>query len=129
MGLYLGFVRFIIDLSLWWQPPTTIERPKTPFNRGYQDWLCFCQKPIVATRLPVPSSSAVIVGEVNVVDLNRPGGHNGWVKGEVVITGPPPLFGLLDQTRADRVHMHVLQPLSEFLRMADEAIPELMLPP
>jgi hypothetical protein len=36
VGLYPGFVRFIIDLSPWWQPPTTIEAQK--------------QSSIVATR-------------------------------------------------------------------------------
>jgi hypothetical protein len=66
---------------------------------------------------------------VYVVDLDWTDGHNGFVEGEIIVTGPTPLFGLLDQTLTDRVHVHVFQPLSKFFGIADKPIPELMLPP
>jgi len=109
VGLYR---RFIMDASPWRQPATTIGR-----QSAVQSWL-----PVYLC------SSVIIVGEVNVVDFDWASGHNGWVEGKVVVTGPPPLCGLLDQTLPDRVHVHVLQPLSEFLGMADKPIPELVLP-
>jgi hypothetical protein len=39
VGLYPGLVRLIVEVRPWWQfpdYPTTIERPKAPFNRGHQ---------------------------------------------------------------------------------------------
>lgn len=65
---------------------------------------------------------------MNVVDANWTAGHNGFVEGEIVVAGPTPLFGFLDQHLANRVHVHVLQPLSKLFGIADKPILGLVLP-
>ena len=62
------------------------------------------------------------------VDLNGTSGDMGLLQGEVAKARPIPLGRIFHQPFSNRIEVHIGKSVTEFLVMANEAIPELMLP-
>ena len=73
-------------------------------------------------------SGAVIVREMDLVDLDRAGHNDRLVEGKVIVTGPTPLLWSLNEALAHRIVMHVFETLGKLLATTYKPITKLMLP-
>jgi hypothetical protein len=79
----------------------------------------------VATRFLLSMTG---IRQLDIVNLDRAGDNTGRFKSEMVVARPAPLSRFGHKLPADRIEIHILQALTEFLSISNEPIPELMLP-
>ena len=85
-------------------------------------------RPCSAWLPAILSSGMIIIWQMYVINLDRTGSNYVRFQRVIIISGPAPLLRASYQTPTDRVEMHILQSLREFLVIPNESLSKLMLP-